>query len=168
MQIDLEIRKNAHRRNLILDSSKYEGMAIGLPHSIGYVIKRKPAKRVRRNSKAINVGEIHDKQWWIDNIAPILEGSKFEVKLNPCERENCVIVVLKEAYREYEKKKDHYLAVKPYIKGGYAAWMKMDVYTNASQFYDCPEPTKIHGNMPHFINLSDTDFIFNVVKNLIK
>jgi hypothetical protein len=112
--------------------------------------------------------EVYDKQWWIDNISPILEGSKFEVMLNPCERENCVIVVLKEAYREHKKKKDHYLAVKPYKKGGYAAWMKMEVFSNASQFYPLPEPTRIHSNMPHFINLGDPDFIFTLVKNLVK
>lgn len=110
---------------------------------------------------------IKDKQWWIDHISPILEGSKFEVKLNPCEREDCVVVVLKEEYKEHKKKKDHYLAVKPYKKGGYSAWMKMDVFVNASHDYALPEPTRIHSNMPHFTKLDDTEFIFNVVKKLV-
>ena len=114
------------------------------------------------------MGEVHDKQWWIDNISPILEGSKFEVKLNPCERENCVIIVLKEEYREHNKKKDHYLAIKPYKKGGYSAWMKMEVFTNAVKTDSFPEPTRIHSNMPHFNNLNDADFIFTLVRNLVK
>lgn len=111
---------------------------------------------------------IKDKQWWIEHISPILEGSKFEVKLNPCEREDCVVVVLKEEYKEHKKKKDHYLAVKPYKKGGYSAWMKMDVFVNASHDYALPEPTRIHSNMPHFINLDNADLIFNVVEKLVK
>jgi hypothetical protein len=112
--------------------------------------------------------EIHDKQWWLEQIAPILEGSSFEVKVNPCERENCVIVVLKEEYRVHEKKKDHYLAVKPYTKGGFAAWMKMGVYANAKKIHDLSEPTRIHSNMPHFNDLTDTEFIFNILECLVK
>ena len=110
---------------------------------------------------------MHDKQWWIDHISPILKGTKFEVKLNPCERENCVIVVLKEEYKEHKSKKDHYIAVKPYKKGGYAAWMKMDVFDIVSRSCALPEPTRIHSNMPHFTNLTDTEFVFKVVKKLV-
>ena len=110
---------------------------------------------------------MHDKQWWIDHISPILEGSKFEVKLNPCERENCVIVVLKDEYKEHKKKKDHYLAVKPCKNGGYSAWMKMDVFENAAHFYELPEPTRIHSNMPHFTKMHDTEFVLNVVEKLV-
>lgn len=125
-------------------------------------------EKIKKHDKRIDMANIHSKQWWIDQMAPILAGSRFEVKENPCERENCVIVVLKDEYKKHEKKKDHYLAVKPYKKGGYSAWMKMDVYMNAAQFYMLPEPTRIHSNMPHFTNLEDTDFILQVVENLVK
>jgi hypothetical protein len=111
--------------------------------------------------------ELHDKKWWIDSITPILEGSKYEVKVNPCERENCVIVVLKEEYREHKKKKDHYLAVKPLKNGRFSAWMKMEVYDNAKGTYSLPEPTRIHSSMPHFTNINDEEFIFAVVKCLV-
>ena len=41
MQIDRAIKNSAHTHNLILDSSKKDGMALGLPYNIGYIIKRK-------------------------------------------------------------------------------------------------------------------------------
>ena len=112
--------------------------------------------------------DIHDNQWWIDYISPIIANSIFEVKVNPCENENCVIVVLKEEYREHNKKKDHYFAVKPYKKGGFSMWMKMDVYQSALCFQKLPEPTRIHSNMPHFTNLSNEDMIFRTVNELAK
>ena len=111
---------------------------------------------------------IYNKQWWVDTISPMLLGSKFEVKINPCERENCVIIVLKEEYREHKNKKDHYIAVKPYKTSGYSAWMKMEVYTNASYKYQLPEPNRIHSNMPHFTKLQDNEFILNVVRSLVE
>lgn len=39
-EVDRAIRANAKKRNLILDSSKYEGKDIGLPYTIRYVIKK--------------------------------------------------------------------------------------------------------------------------------
>jgi len=111
---------------------------------------------------------VRSNEWWVNNIAPILKGSKFEVKVNPCENENCVIVVLKEEYREHKKRKDHYLAVKPYKAGGFSSWMKMDVYDKASKYCKLPEPNRIHSNMPHFIKLTDESFIFNIVEILAK
>lgn len=97
--------------------------------------------------------EIRDKKWWVDYISPILVDSMFEVKVNPCENENCVIVVLKEEYKEYSKKKDHYLAIKPYKNGGFSMWMKMDVYRSALGYCKLPDPTRIHSNMPHFTRI---------------
>ena len=111
--------------------------------------------------------EIRTKQWWVENIKPILEGSKFEVKINPCENENCVIVILKEEYKEHKKKKDHYLAVKPYAKkDGFSAWMKMDVFKNSGCVNRLPEP-RVHSNMAHFTNLNDVEVIFDILKALV-
>lgn len=113
-------------------------------------------------------GEIRNKEWWVEAINSLLTGSKFEAKINPSENENCVIVVLKEAYREHKKKKDHYLAVKPYKNGGFSAWMKMEVYDNARCFHKLAEPTRIHSNMPHFTNLKDEQMIFDIITQLAK
>jgi hypothetical protein len=158
MDIDHLVRTNSKKHGIILDSSKYEGMAIGLPFHIGFVVKRKDAKQM----------EIRDKRWWIDYISHVLEGSKFEIKNNPTENENCVIVVLKEEYREHKTKKDHFLAIKPYKKGGYSAWMKMVVYEGAKNLHNLPPPTRIHSNMPHFTNLSDESLMFSIAKELVK
>lgn len=154
MNIDYAVRDNAKKYRVKLDSFKYDGMAIGLPFHIGFVVRHQ--------------GEIREKQWWVDHIAPILSGSKFEAKINPTENENCVIVVLKEEYREHKNKKDHFLAVKPYKRGGYSAWMKMEVYDTAKHVAKIPEPSRIHSNMPHFTNLSDEDMIFCIVQELVK
>ena len=113
------------------------------------------------------MADIHDKQWWIDYISPILVDSMFEVKLNPCENENCVIVVLKEEYKVHNKKKDHYFAIKPYIKGGFSMWMKMDVYQSALSSRTLPEPTRIHSNMPHFIKMDDESLVLDIVACLV-
>lgn len=149
--LDYAVHDNATKYGIRLDGSKYANMVLGLPFNIGSDILR-----------------IRDKQWWIDTIAPMLQGSKFEVKINPTENENCVIVVLKEEYREHKNKKDHFLAVKPYKRGGYSAWMKMEVYDAAKHVAKIPEPSRIHSNMPHFTNLSDEDMIFCIVKELVK
>ena len=145
--IDYAVRENAKNFGIRLDGSKYAGMVLGLPCNIGADILR-----------------IRDNQWWVDSIAPLLQGSKFEVKINPTENENCVIVVLKEEYREHKKKKDHFLAIKPYKKGGFSAWMKMEVYDAAKNIVAIPEPSRVHNNMPHFTNLMDEDMIFNIVR----
>jgi hypothetical protein len=114
------------------------------------------------------MAEIRDKQWWINYISPILTDSLFEVKLNPCENENCVIVVLKEEYKEYNKKKDHYFAVKPYKNGGFSMWMKMDVYQNFLRSCKLPNPTRIHGNMPHFTKMDDEALVLDIIASLVK
>lgn len=111
--------------------------------------------------------EIYNNAWWINAIAPMLEESKFEVKVNPTENENCVILVLKEEYRLTQKKKNHYLAVKSYVNGGFSTWMKKSLYEETIKDYICPTPTRWHSNMPHFNNQSDTQFIFNIVKTLV-
>ena len=49
MQIDYAIRKNARKKGLKLDSSKYDGMVIGLPYNIGYVITRCRKKTTSQN-----------------------------------------------------------------------------------------------------------------------
>ena len=49
MEIDYAIRKNAREKGLKLDSSKYDGMVIGLPYNIGYVIKRCRKKTTPQN-----------------------------------------------------------------------------------------------------------------------
>ena len=150
IEIDYAVRTNARKFGVKLDSSQYDGTVTGLPFHIGFIVRHQ--------------GEIREKQWWVDNIAPLLQGSKFEVKINPTENENCVVVVLKEEYREHKKKKDHFIAIKPYKKGGYSAWMKMEVYDAAKRTADIPEPTRIHSNMPHFTNLIDEDMIFNIIR----
>ena len=147
--IDYAVRDNAKNFGIRLDGSKYAGMVLGLPCNIGADILR-----------------IRDNQWWVDSIAPLLQDSKFEVKINPTENENCVIVVLKEEYREHKKKKDHFLAVKPYKKGGYSAWMKMEVYEAARSVVNFPEPSRIHSYMPHFTNMSDEEIILKTVRVL--
>lgn len=38
--VDRAVRANASKRNLILDSSKYDGQHIGLPYNIRYVIRK--------------------------------------------------------------------------------------------------------------------------------
>ena len=114
------------------------------------------------------MAEIRDKKWWVDYISPVLVESMFEVKVNPCENENCVIVVLKEEYKEHSKKKDHYFAVKPYKNGGFAMWMKMDVYKSALCYCKLPDPTRIHSNMPHFTNMDDEHLALNIVACLVK
>ena len=111
--------------------------------------------------------EIRDKKWWVDYISPILVDSMFEVKVNPCENENCVIVVLKEEYKAHSKKKDHYLAVKPYKNGGFSMWMKMNVYKGALGYCKLPNPTRIHSNMPHFIKINDERLVFNILTCLV-
>ena len=113
-------------------------------------------------------GEIREKEWWVDAINSVLTGSKFEAKINPSENENCVIIVLKEEYKEHKKKKDHFLAVKPYKKGGFSAWMKMEVYDNAKCCHVLPEPTRIHSNMPHFTKLKDEQMLLDVATELAK
>ena len=123
------------------------------------------------NNRIVNVdcqGEIREKEWWVDALNSILAGSKFEAKINPSENENCVIVVLKEEYREHKKKKDHFLAVKPYKNGGFSAWMKMEVYDNAKCCHVLTEPTRIHSNMPHFTKLKDEQMIFDIATELAK
>ena len=49
MDIDYAIRKNARKKGLKLDSSKYDGMVIGLPYNIGYVITRCRKKTTSQN-----------------------------------------------------------------------------------------------------------------------
>ena len=49
MEIDYAIRRNARKKGLKLDSSKYDGMVIGLPNNIGYVIKRCRKKTTSQN-----------------------------------------------------------------------------------------------------------------------
>ena len=149
--IDYAVHDNAKQYGIRLDGSKYAGMVLGLPCNIGS-----------------DILYIRDNQWWVDNLAPLLAGSKFEVKINPTAGEDCVIVVLKEEFKEHKKKKDHFLAVKPYKRGGFAAWMKMEVYDAAKHAVELPEPKRIHSNMPHFTNLSNEDMIFRTVNELAK
>ena len=40
-EIDYAVRKNANKYGIILDSSNYDGMVIGLPYNIGYIVKRR-------------------------------------------------------------------------------------------------------------------------------
>ena len=49
MEIDYAIRRNARKKGLKLDSSKYDGMVIGLPYNIGYAIKRCRKKTTSQN-----------------------------------------------------------------------------------------------------------------------
>lgn len=116
----------------------------------------------------MDMAEIRDKKWWVNYISPILVDSMFEVKINPCENENCVIVVLKEEYKEHNNKKDHYFAVKPYKNGGFSMWMKMDVYKNALCYCKLPFPTRIHSSMPHFTKMDDERLVFNILTCLVE
>lgn len=40
-EIDARVRKQAKKMGLILDNSKYDGMAVGLPFHIPFVVRRK-------------------------------------------------------------------------------------------------------------------------------
>ena len=40
LDVDRAVRANASKRNLVLDSSKYNGQHIGLPYNIRYVIRK--------------------------------------------------------------------------------------------------------------------------------
>lgn len=42
--IDYAVKRNASKKGLRLDNSKYDGMVIGLPHNIGYIVTRKKAR----------------------------------------------------------------------------------------------------------------------------
>ena len=107
---------------------------------------------------------IRTKQWWVEKLNDILVESKLEAKINPCENENCVIVVLKEAYKEHEKKKDHHFAVKPYVKkDGFSAWMKSDEFKNFGLANILPSP-RIHNKMALFKDLTDEEAVFDAVK----
>lgn len=41
VEIDAKVHKLAKKRGLILDDSKYDGMATGLPFHIPFVVRRK-------------------------------------------------------------------------------------------------------------------------------
>lgn len=41
IDIDYAVKRNASKKGLKLDSSKYDDMVLGLPHNIGYVVTKK-------------------------------------------------------------------------------------------------------------------------------
>ena len=105
------------------------------------------------------MANIYSKQWWINKITPILEGSKYEIVENPTEREKNVIIVLKGTT------KPHFVGIRPNAQGGFTAWTTKKVYEKALKSYQVPEP-KMKRNQPHFYNMDDPTFVFNLAQSL--
>jgi len=111
------------------------------------------------------MGEIHDLQWWINALEPILDGSKYEAKIETVQSGDYVGIAPKAEYKKSEKKKEQYLCVKPYKDGGYSTWMIKQVWEGSPLYGSCKPTRENAAKMPHFNDMEDPEFVLQIVKS---
>ena len=111
------------------------------------------------------MGETHDVKWWINALKPILDGSKYEAKIETVQSGDYVGIAPKAEYKKSEKKKEQYLCVKPYKDGGYSTWMIKQVWEGSPLYGSCKPTRENAAKMPHFNDMEDPEFVLQIVKS---
>ena len=111
------------------------------------------------------MAEIYDVKWWLNTLTPLLDGSKYEAKIETVQSGDYVGIAPKAEYKKSEKKKEQYLCVKPYKDGGYSTWMIKQVW-EGSPLYGSRKPTRENAaKMPHFNDMEDPNFVLQIVSS---
>ena len=111
------------------------------------------------------MAEIYDVKWWLNTLTSLLDGSKYEAKIETVQSGDYVGIAPKAEYKKSEKKKEQYLCVKPYKDGGYSTWMIKQVW-EGSPLYGSRKPTRENAaKMPHFNDMEDPNFVLQIVSS---
>lgn len=109
------------------------------------------------NQDLLNDADFNTKEWWIKKLNVILKDSDYIAIDNPTVKENNVVVIKKGTLLP------HFVGIKPSkISGKYSLFTKQEIYEIASEQYEVPQPDKVKGKLPHFNQLEDPDFAFQL------